>query len=186
MPAMIENVCESQVPLVVDMDGTLIHTDMTWESLSRLLRRNPLRALMSVLWLLRGRAFYKQQLAARVRVDAATLPYHEPLLAWLKEQKRAGRKLVLATASDLEMARPVARHVGMFDEILTSDGRTNLRGVAKRRKLVELYGERGFDYAANSSVDLAVWPHARGAIVVNANKHLARRVARLTRIVETF
>ena len=135
---------------------------------------------------MRGRAFFKQQLAAHVQVDAATLPYHQPFLVWLTEQKRAGRKLVLATASDIEMARPVARHVGLFDEILTSDGRTNLRGAAKRRKLVELYGDRGFDYAGNSSVDLGVWPQARGAIVVNASKRLARRAAKFTKVLEVF
>jgi phosphoserine phosphatase len=186
MPATNENMRENQIPLVVDMDGTLIRTDMTWESLVCLLRRNPLLALVSLLWLLRGRAFYKQQLAARVQVDAATLPYHEPFQAWLKEQKRAGRKLVLATASDIEMARPVAQHVGLFDEILASDGSTNLRGAAKRRKLVELYGDHGFDYAGNSSVDLGVWPQAHGAIVVNASERLTRRAAKVTQVLEVF
>lgn len=186
MPATTENVREPQIPLVVDMDGTLIRTDMTWESLVLLLRRNPLLALVSALWLLRGRAYYKQQLAARVQVDAAALPYHEPFLAWLKEQKRAGRKLILATASDMEMARPVAQHVGLFDEILASDGRTNLRGAAKRRKLVELYGDHGFDYAGNSAVDLAVWPQAHGVVVVNASERLARRAAKLTKVLEVF
>jgi phosphoserine phosphatase len=186
MPATNENVRENQIPLVVDMDGTLIRTDMTWESLVCLLRRNPFLALLSALWLLRGRAFYKQQLAARVQVEAASLPYHEPFLAWLKEQKRVGRKLILATASDIEMAKPVARHVGLFDEILASDGRTNLRGAAKRRKLVELYGDHGFDYAGNSAVDLAVWPQARGAVVVNASKHLAQRAAKVTQVLEVF
>lgn len=186
MLATNENLRDNQIPLVVDMDGTLIRTDMTWESFVRLLRRNPLLVLVSALWLLRGRAFYKQQLAARVQVDAATLPYHEKFLAWLKEQKRAGRKLILASASDIEMARPVAQHVGLFDEILASDGRTNLRGAAKRRKLVELYGDRGFDYAGNSAVDLGVWPQARGAIVVNASERLARRAAKLTKVLEVF
>jgi phosphoserine phosphatase len=186
MPATTENVRESQLPLVVDMDGTLIRTDMTWESLARLLRTSPLSALASLLWLLRGRACFKQRLAARVQVNVVSLPYHEPLLVWLKEQKRAGRKLVLATASDIEMARPVARYVDLFDEVLASDGKTNLRGTAKRRKLVKMYGERGFDYAGNSSVDLAVWTQARGAIVVNAGKHLARRAARVTTVLDIF
>jgi len=186
MPATNENTRANQVPLVVDMDGTLIRTDMTWESLVLLLRRNPLLALVSAFWLLRGRAFYKQQLAKRVQVDAAALPYHELFLAWLKEQKRNGRILVLASASDIEMAKPVAKHVGLFDEVLASDGRTNLRGAAKRRKLVELYGDRGFDYAGNSAVDLAVWLQARGAVVVNGSQRLARRVARLTKVLEVF
>jgi 4-hydroxybenzoate polyprenyltransferase len=159
------------------MDGTLIKTDLLWESLSRLLRRNPFQ-LFPVLfwWATRGRAFLKKQLAARVVIDPATLPYNQPFLAFLREQKGAGRKLILATASDREMAMPVANHVGLFDEVLASDGRTNLRGANKLKALTEKFGERGFDYAGNSAADLAIWRGAREAIVVNAGWWLVKRV----------
>ena len=86
----------------------------------------------------------------RVSIDPATLPYKESLLAFLREQKTAGRKLVLATASDCELALPVANYAGLFDEVLGSDGKTNLRGQNKLKALVEKFGERGFDYAGNS------------------------------------
>jgi apolipoprotein N-acyltransferase len=165
----------------VDLDGTLIQTDLLWESLARLLRRNPLQLLPVVIWWMRGRAFLKQQLARRVSIDPATLPYQQAFLAFLREQKSAGRKLVLVTASDREMALPVANHVGLFDEVLASDGRTNLRGPNKRKALVEKFGERGFDYAGNSTVDLAVWQGARLAIVVNAGSRLVKRAAECAR-----
>jgi phosphoserine phosphatase len=113
------------VPLCVDLDGTLIKTDLLWESLARLLRRNPFQLLPVLFWWMRGRAFLKQQLARRVKIDPAALPYHEPFLAYLREQKAAGRKLILVTASDRDMALPVANHVGLFDEVLGSDGKTN-------------------------------------------------------------
>ena len=118
----------SPPPLVVDLDGTLIKTDLLWESLAHLLRRNPLMLFAVLFWWTRGRAFLKRQLARRVTIDPAALPYHEPFLAFLREQKTAGRKLILATASDRDMALPVANHVGLFDEVLGSDGKTNLRG----------------------------------------------------------
>ena len=94
-----------QVPLAVDLDGTLIRTDMMWESLVRLLRKNPFAALISFFVLFRGRAAFKQHVAARVKVDPANLPYHAELIAWLKTQKASGRKLILATASDVEIGR---------------------------------------------------------------------------------
>ena len=129
---------ENQIPLVVDLDGTLIRTDLLWEHLARLLRRNPLWILpVLIWWLCRGRAYLKKQLARRVKIDPAALPYHEKFLAFLREQKSAGRKLVLATASDLQMALPVAGHTGLFDEVLGSDGKTNLRGGNKLKALVE-------------------------------------------------
>jgi apolipoprotein N-acyltransferase len=178
---------ESQVPLVVDLDGTLIKTDLLWESLARLLRRNPFQ-LFPVLfwWTTRGRAFLKKKLAARVTIDPATLPFNEQFLAFLREQKRAGRRLILATASDREMAMPVASHVGLFDEVLGSDGKTNLRGANKLKVLTEQFGECGFDYAGNSAPDLGVWRGAREAIVVNASRALVQQAARLTRLGPTF
>jgi len=176
----------AEVPLVVDLDGTVIRTDLTWESLARLLRRNPLALFQVLFWLARGRACLKQKLAARVRVDPAALPYHEPLLAWLRQQKAAGRRIILATASDRRMAEPVAAHLGLFDEILASDGKINLRQESKRRALVAKFGERGFDYAGNSRDDLVVWRSARQAIVVNASPKLQQAAARITALGPCF
>jgi len=174
------------VPLCVDLDGTLIRTDLLWESLARLLRRNPFQLLLVLFWWTRGRAFLKRQLVQRVTIDPAALPYHEPFLAFLRDQKAAGRKLVLVTASDRAMALPVANHVGLFDEVLGSDGKTNLRGANKLKVLVEKFGERGFDYAGNSSADFAVWRGAREAIVVNASAAVLKRAAECAKPGPTF
>ncbi|HEX5398170.1 MAG TPA: hypothetical protein VFY06_03885, partial [Verrucomicrobiae bacterium] len=88
---------ENQIPLVVDLDGTLIKTDMLWESIARLLRRNPFSIVQILFWWTRGRAFLKRKLVQRVQVNPATLPFNEPFLKFLRGQKSAGRKLVLAT-----------------------------------------------------------------------------------------
>jgi|GEM_PF-42289 len=174
-------------PLVVDLDGTLIKTDLLWESLARLLRRNPFQ-LFPVLfwWTTRGRAFLKKQLAARVTIAPPALPFNEPFLAFLRQQKTSGRKLVLATASDREMALPVANYVGLFDEVLGSDGKTNLRGPNKLKALTAKFGERGFDYAGNSVPDLAVWRAAREAIVVNASRALLNQAAQCAKLGPAF
>jgi len=174
------------VPLCVDLDGTLIKTDLLWESLARLLRKNPFQLLPVLFWWMRGRAFLKRQLVRRVTIDPAALPYHEPFLAYLREQKAAGRKLVLVTASDRDMALPVANYVGLFDDVLGSDGKTNLRGANKLKALTEKFGERGFDYAGNSCADLAVWRGAREAIVVNASAAVLKRAAECAKPGPTF
>ncbi len=186
MPSAVTESNNNPVPLAVDLDGTLIRTDMLWESFVRLLRQNPFAALLVPFWWMRGRAHLKQQLAARVQVNAAALPYHEEFLGWLREQKRYGRKLILATASDIEMAKPVAAHVGLFDEVMASDGQTNLRDNAKRLALEKRFGARGFDYAGNSSVDLAVWDGVREAVVVNASQSLADSASQRAKVGKTF
>lgn len=186
MPAVTDPTDPTQVPLAVDLDGTLILSDMTWESLVRLLREKPLMAFAVPFWLLHGRAHLKHQLAAHVQVDPTSLPYHQEFLAWLREQKRHGRKLVLATASDRKMAEPVARHIGLFDEVLASDGSVNLRDTAKREALTQQFGERGFDYAGNSAVDLDVWRGSREAVVVNAPANLVQRAGQCTKLGPSF
>ncbi|MBP9900522.1 MAG: UbiA family prenyltransferase [Verrucomicrobiota bacterium] len=186
MPPPNATPSSTPVPLAVDLDGTLIRTDMLWESLGRLLCRHPFVALRVPFWLRRGRAYCKQQLVARVTVDPATLPYHKAFLDWLKEQKAGGRILILATASDINMATPIANHIGLFDDVMASDGKTNLRNAAKHRALTERFGEHGYDYAGNSTDDLGVWPGARAAVVVNAPESLARRAAKTTKVAQTF
>jgi apolipoprotein N-acyltransferase len=176
----------NQIPLVVDLDGTLIRTDLLWESLARLLRKNPLAIFHVLFWWSRGRAYLKQQLVRRVKIDPATLPFNEKFLAFLREQKSAGRKLVLATASDLQMAKPVADFARIFDEVLASDGKINLRSENKLRALTEKFGKRGFDYAGNSSADFAVWRGAREAIVVNASQVVLKTAGECTTLGAAF
>lgn len=166
--------------LVVDLDGTLIHTDMLHESALKLLRERPLQTLRIPFWLRQGKAVLKERLADRTDLDPKTLPYNQPLLAWLQEQRAAGRQLVLCTASDQQIAQRIAEHLGIFDEVIASDGQDNIAGERKAAELVARYGEKGFDYAGNSSTDLAVWAHAQQAIVVNGKPGLSERAASLT------
>jgi 4-hydroxybenzoate polyprenyltransferase/phosphoserine phosphatase len=173
------------VPLIVDLDGTLIHTDMLHESALRVSRDHPFAALQIPMWLLQGKAALKRNLADRNDFDASLLPYNEPLLAWLREQ-RADRHLVLCTASDRAIANAVAGHLGMFDEVLASDGDVNLAGHRKAEALAAQYGHGGFDYVGNSSADLKVWERARKAIVVNASAGLTKKAAALCAVEREF
>ena len=161
---------------MVDLDGTLIHTDLLHESVLSVLRGRPLDILRIPFWLLKGKAVLKQHLATRADFDPRVLPYNEALLDWLKKQKSAGRKLILCTASDQLIARSIADHLGIFDEVIASDGSINLAGPHKAAILEQRFGRAGFDYVGNSNIDLIVWKRARRAIVVNASKDLIRKV----------
>lgn len=164
--------------LCVDLDGTLLNSDMLYESVLALLARNPVYLFLLPLWLLRGKAALKRELARRVSIPAATLPYDPRVLEMLRNT--AQRPRVLCTASDIGLVAPIAEHLGLFEQVIASDGRNNLSGRTKAQALVEAFGQRGFEYAGNSSVDLAVWEQAGGAWVVNAGTRLARRAGRCT------
>ncbi|MGC4062595.1 MAG: UbiA family prenyltransferase [Aquabacterium sp.] len=174
------------VPLCVDLDGSLIHSDLLLESFLLLIKRNPLYLLLVPLWLLGGKARLKAEIARRVTLDGSALPYTKPFVDWLKAQKAQGRPIWLCTASDASLAKAVADHVGLFDGVLASNGQLNLAGGNKARALVAKFGEKGFDYCGNHRVDLAVWRHARAAVVVNGGPALVSAARAVTTVDATF
>jgi 4-hydroxybenzoate polyprenyltransferase/phosphoserine phosphatase len=173
-------------PLVVDLDGTLIHTDMLHESAIRLLRDKPHFAIAIPLWLLGGKAFLKQKLAYHVNNDITSLPFNLSLIDWLQSQKDLGRKLVLCTATNVLIARMIANHLKIFDEVIASEGTINLAGKNKAFTLIEKYGENGFDYVGNSSIDLLVWEKSKQGVVVNGSNRLVDRASAITEVIHVI
>jgi 4-hydroxybenzoate polyprenyltransferase/phosphoserine phosphatase len=162
------------LPLCVDLDGTLVRTDTLVETLWELVPTSAIFALLPAL--LRGRSAFKAEVARHAQVDPRLLPYNETLLSWLREQKAAGRMLVLATASNIRVAEAVARHLDLFDEVIASDETHNLKGAAKAEALVARFGRRGFAYAGNEAADLPIWREAGAVLVVNAPDGLLAKV----------
>jgi 4-hydroxybenzoate polyprenyltransferase/phosphoserine phosphatase len=156
-----------KVPLCVDLDGTLVKTDCLFEALAQMLFSQPGRLAGILLRGWRGRAWIKQQISKTSLLSAESLPFNSEIIALIEREKAAGRKIVLATASDQLTADVVAAHLKVFDEVLASDGVTNLRGSAKAVLLTQKFGRGGFDYAGDSAVDIPVWEAARHAYVVN-------------------
>ena len=173
-------------PLVVDLDGTLVKTDLLVESVVALLRRNPLYLAMVLLWLLKGTANLKHEVSNRVTLDVSLLPYHSRLVEYLRAQHEKGRRLVLATGADELLAHQVADHLHLFDTVISSNGIQNLSPRRKRDRLVAEFGEQGFDYAGNERGDLTVWRSARKAIVVNPQLGARRAAGRVARVDEVF
>lgn len=165
-------------PLVVDMDGTLIHTDSLYEGAVQLWKLEPLLPLKCLWWMRGGKAALKREIADRVELDAAFLPYNERLLDRLRDQ-RLTRSVLLCTAADFRFAEAVAGHVGVFDGVMATRDGVNLKSAAKARALVERYGARGFDYVGNDTADLAVFAQARQALVVNPTLNLRRRLGQV-------
>ncbi len=174
------------VPLCVDLDGTLIFSDALLESALLLIKRNPFNVLQFALWLLRGRAVLKAEIARRVKLNPATLPYNRELVSWLESEHAGGRSLWLCTAANVRLAEAVAAHLGIFDGVIASDDHTNLAGDSKAARLVERFGERGFDYCGNEHRDLKVWRHANGAIVANGGPKLQRDAAASAPVLQAF
>lgn len=174
------------VPLVVDLDGTLLRSDALLESLLAVARAHPLVMLLVPLWWWQGKARLKHELAKHAGIDAATLPLDEGLLDYLRAQKRQGRRLVLASGADRRIANGVAQRCGIFDLVLASDETVNLTAHRKRDLLVAEWGERGFDYVGNSAQDLPIWAAARRALLTEPAPWLLKAAKSVTPVQQVF
>jgi 4-hydroxybenzoate polyprenyltransferase/phosphoserine phosphatase len=173
---------EKRVPLAVDLDGTLLRTDMLLESLFVLARRKPLTMLALPLWWMTGRAQLEHRLAVNAHPDLQSLPRRGEIIAFLEAARQRGQPLVLVTAANEQLARDFARALPLFDAVLGSDGSCNLTGEKKRDRLVQVYGAGGFDYLGDDAADLPVWCAARRALLATASRRMAIRIAKATPI----
>ncbi|MFC6658284.1 UbiA family prenyltransferase [Roseibium salinum] len=163
---------EPSIPLVVDLDGTLINSNLLVESVIVLLKRSFLCVFLLPLWLMKGKAFFKAEVTRRTSLDLTALPVNLPLVEYLTREKAQGRRLILATGAYETLARRIADRLGLFEEVLATNGTINLTCHNKLKVLRQRYGSTGFDYAGNSSDDCPIWSAARHATVVNASPRL--------------
>lgn len=164
------------IPLCVDLDGTLVLVDTFHEACIHFLKRNFFRLFFFPLWALHGKSYLKQRVSSYVEHDLETLPVHPDFLQFLKDQKSKGRRLFLVTAAPLSTANAVSTHLQLFDGVLTSSGKVNMKGRTKAQALLDRFGYRGFDYAGNAHADVAVWKVARRAILVQPSFGVRHRL----------
>jgi len=177
---------KKQMPLCVDLDDTLLKTDLLWESILSLLKEKPWMIFKLAAWLLAGKVTFKNEIAKRVRVNPEILPYREKVIDFLKAEKKDGREIVLATASHISQVAPIAEHLALFDAVVATDETENLIGRRKAEKLAQLYGEKGFDYIGDSVADLRVWEKANNAFLVNPSVSLKRQAEKLAKVSAVF
>ena len=162
-------------PLVTDLDGTLVLTDTLVESVIKLIAQKPIYILLLPFWILFGKAIFKKKIAETVTLNFSLLPYHKDFIKFLRDEKKKGRKLILATGAHKSIASLIAKQIDLFHCIHATD-EINLTGKKKADLLIEKYGVNGFDYAGNSSIDLHVWRSSRGAIAVNASSSVVKKL----------
>ncbi len=164
-------------PLCVDLDGTLIKTDTLIESLLILFKKQPLAVLLLPFWLMQGLPKFKKKVINIGMPDPELLPYRQDVIDYVAKEKAGGRKIILATATPLEIAQDVAEHLGLFDDIIATTTGKNLKGDEKL-KAIRAHKDciNGFDYIGDSEADIPVWEGAEKALMVNPSSKIKRKV----------
>jgi 4-hydroxybenzoate polyprenyltransferase/phosphoserine phosphatase len=167
------------VPLCVDLDGTLIKTDVFYEGVLALARREVSQLARLPLWLKKGGvAGLKKQVAEKAGLGAEELPYRAEVVDYIKQAKAQGRPIILVTAASERMARAAVAQLRLFDEVMASSATVNLNSERKVEQLVKLFGRGGFDYLGDRLADVPVWAQARRAVVVSGNPWVTRAAKR--------
>lgn len=166
----MQELSQDRPVLVIDLDGTLLRSDMLYESFWSSFAHDWRTPLWAAAGITRGRAALKERLAQMHAPDPATLPYNQALLDHIRTWRASGGRTALVTATDQRLASGIAAHLDLFDEVHGSDGTTNLKGENKAAFLRDHFGEGKFIYAGDNPADLAVWEHAANAITVGASR----------------
>jgi 4-hydroxybenzoate polyprenyltransferase len=167
-------------PLVVDLDGAEVKSDLLLESLFGCLGDNPASLFGLLLALGSGKAHFKDALARRVDLAVDSLPYDETVLDLVEKARAAGRPVFLASASNEKFVSAVVEHLGVFDGWFVSDASVNMGDGVKARRLVEAFGQGGFDYVGSDRTDSPVWAAAARRIGIGAPASLNRQLAALS------
>ena len=175
----------SAYPLVLDLDGTLLQTDLLLEAVLQYLKREPLGVFLCLAWLCRGIAHFKHQLALRSHLCVDLLPVNEPLANYAREAAGRGRAVVVASAANGRLAAKVCRRFNFVSEVLASDERVNLKGKRKAEALTRRFPE-GFSYAGDAVVDMPVWRAARFGLLAGRSSRLLGRVLAVTALEADF
>lgn len=172
----------TNIPLIVDLDHTLIDTDLFYESSIAMLKKSPWLIVLYSFWFIQGKGYLKEKLVKRCNIDISALPYNQVAIDYIKKRKKQGTKIILATASHEFYANKVAQHTNLFDDIIASNKYFNLSAGNKANKLIERFGEKGFDYIGDHIRDLPVWDASNLAILMN----VPDKVIKKTKHLDTF
>jgi 4-hydroxybenzoate polyprenyltransferase/phosphoserine phosphatase len=167
---------DGAVPLVVDLDGTLLRSDLLVETAFAHINANPLQLASMLRALRKGKAALKAVIAAGVNIDPPSLPYDKRVLDLIDEAKSAGRPVYLVSASNERYVRSIAEHLGVFDGWAASTESENLSSTLKANKLVKTFGKKQFDYIGNDRADFPVWSNARRSIAVHPSNSVRSRL----------
>ena len=170
---------DTDVPLVVDLDGTFINTDLLYEGIILLMRKNPLYIFSCILWLVKGKVYLKNKLFSLVHIDPESLPYNRELIHFLQNEHSKGRKLILATASLYPIACKISKVFPIFDKIYGTES-INLKGKNKLEFLIQQHGKSKFDYIGNSNSDVIIFASSRYSYLVNAKKSLEKKTKKVS------
>ncbi|WII71835.1 UbiA family prenyltransferase [Bdellovibrio sp. 22V] len=168
--------------IVCDLDDCLLKTDLLYEQWLVLLKSKPLIFLLSPFWLLCGKAYFKSQLAEHIPHVPKLIPFRSDVLSYLKTKNDSNNyELILASASPFVWVNEISQRLELFNQVIGSDTKTNLKGTHKLKAIKNLIGDASFSYVGDAFADLDVWRASTEIVAVNPSKSLQALISTLNK-----
>ena len=158
---------KKNIPIVCDLDGTLIKSDLFLESLLIYIKSNFFLIFNLVYQLLFNKLIFKAFITHRFPVNGKKIPINQELLDWLKLKKESGVDVFLVTGATKNSYEAIKDRLMKFTGVYTSTTQVNLTGANKANFLIEKFGKEKFDYIGNSIVDFSIWKYSRKKLLAN-------------------
>ena len=165
-------------PLLIELDHSLIRTDLFMETALAYVVANPWRLFFLPVRALGGRAEFEKKLAEDSEPDLELIPLNEKVVELALDAKRQGRQVFLVTARDQFLAQKIATHFRFIDGFISSESIANPRNDGNatlvRERLI-----RGYDYVCNNAANLPALRNAGAIIAVAPSKPTLRTIRAL-------
>ncbi len=169
---------KTAIALVLDVDGSLLKTDMLFESFWAALGRHPWLCLISVFTLIFNRPALKKRMAELAGLNISLLPLRKEIVTLAEDAKEAGRTVILASGSNEVLVQALSDRLGLVEPAMASNGQINLTRGTKAKALEARFGKRGFEYVGDSEADIKVWQAGVGGYIIAPTAKLLRQVSK--------
>jgi 4-hydroxybenzoate polyprenyltransferase len=158
------------LPLCVNCESALLKTNIYYEAIFHLIKKNFLYVFALPIWLLRGKLTLIQHVSNAVRISWNLVPFRELALERIRVAHADHRRVLLLTSMPETWAQELAAELDVA-EVVSIDGNSREASVENMKsRLTSLFGAQGFDYIGDGRRDLPVCKLARRALIVTSNR----------------
>lgn len=167
---------EKEIPLIVDLDGTITKSDLFFETLVIFIKKNPLNIFFIFFWLFFGKSFLKLKLSEKITISPSDIKYRKEVINYLNHQKQNKRKIYLFSGSSINQVKEVHDYLNIFDGYYGTTINLNLISYNKLNYIKKFFGSVEFDYIGDSSKDIVLWNASRKAIIVDPKFNINKKI----------
>ena len=162
---------KDKIILAVDLDNTLIKTDMIFIGLKFLFfKKAYLFPKLLLLLVFKGKTYAKKFLYDNTQFSLSDIPFNESVIDFIKKNKKCYMSTLLISGSYYEYVNYIADYLKIFDYRVGTTLHYNMISMNKVNYIRNNFDDIAFDYIGDSIKDIPIWLEARKTYVVNSER----------------